>query len=353
MKQVASLEFTKLREIGQGEGRNSRVFVVNDPQLGGELVLKEIPKKSVKKPTELFAECNKIHASRHQNVVATQYGCETTDLVCIAMPYYPCGSLAPRIQQGPLPVAEVVRLGVDVLSGLGAVHSAGIVHLDIKPTNVLFSDTGQALLADFGQSAWIDPATGLATQLVELYVRAVPPELLQSGIATVLSDIYQVGLTLYRAVNGEPHYRRQAATITEPTGRARDRAIKGGTFPSRDDFLPHVPQGLCNLIRDALSVDPSLRPQNALEFRDRLGRVSPDIHWTFTETPGQERAWTGGREGKTQLLVRHAFGSGQDEITVHTVNETGDRRKKTEFCFSVESARADVELRRVFQELSK
>lgn len=351
MKVVARLELQKLGEIGKGEGRNSHVFLARDPQLGDELVLKEIPKASIKKPSDLFTECNKIHASRHRNVLPVQYGCETTDLVCIAMPYCRAGSLAPRIAAGPMSVSQVVQLGVDMLSGLGAVHAAQVVHLDIKPTNVLFADTGQALLADFGQSAWIDPATGLATNLAELYIRAVPPELLKAGVATVLSDIYQVGLTLYRAVNGEPHYRKQVAIITEPTGRARDRAIKSGSFPDRNDFLPHVPQGLCNLIRDALAVEPAKRPQSALELRERLARVSPQVDWEYTES-ADLRSWIGNRLGKRDLLVEQRFSNGTADIAVYTVNAVGEKRRKTELCTSVASDRADVELRSVFRQLA-
>lgn len=350
MKVVAQLSFRKIRQIGELEGRNSAVFLAEDPQLGGELVLKEIPKSGIKDAAAFFAECQKVHASRHPNVVSVQYGCETDDHVCIAMPYYPAGSLAPRIKDGPLQVGEVIRLGVDMLTGLGAVHAAQIVHLDIKPTNVLFTSTGQALLADFGQSVWLNHATGLATDLPALYTRAIPPEVLDTGIATRLSDIFQAGLTLYRAVNGDPWYRDQVQRLSEPTGKARDRAIRNGRFPDRDAFLPHVPQGLCNLIRDTLSLNPTNRPQSAQEFRDRLGAVSPQIDWVFTEGPGK-RAWSGARAGRQDVVVEHHSQSG--EIVVYTVNLGGNRRRMANLCTTAAGDRAEVELRRVFRALSE
>lgn len=352
MRVEARLAFVKGAEIGAGEGRNSRVYLIQDAQLDGELVLKEIPKKQIKSISVLFDECQKIHAARHHNVVAVQYGCETDDLICIVMPYYPAGSLARRISSGPLSVNESVRVGIDVLSGLGAVHSANIVHLDIKPTNVLFSDTGQALLADFGQSCWLDPSTGLLSNLPELYSFAVPPELHSTGTATRASDIYQVGLTLYRCVNGDPHYRQQADLLRDDkTGRARDRSIRNGAFPDRNDFLPHVPQGLCNLIRDALAVDPSDRPQSAIDFRDRLGRVALEIDWAY-EVDGATRRWVGTREAARTLLVEHRAGTDSAEIAVYTLDVGGGRRRKTDLCSTVEIGRADVELRKVFRELT-
>lgn len=352
MKVVASLEFTKGPEIGVGEGRNSHVYMIKDAQLDGDLVLKEIPKRQLGDPAKFFNECKKVHASRHQNVVEVQYGCETPELVCIVMPHYPKGSLASRIMRGPLSVKGTVRVGVDLLNGLGAVHSAGIVHLDVKPTNVLFSDTEQALLADFGQSCWIDPATGFASTLPELYSFAVPPELYKTGVATSLSDIYQAGLTLYRTVNGNPHYQRQVDALRQDrTGRARDRSIRAGSFPSRDDFLPHVPQGLCNLIRDALALDPCDRPQSAIEFRDSLGRVAPEIDWSY-ERDDQTQRWTGMRETARALVVEHVEDATTAEIAVYTLDGAGGRRRKTDLCTTVDVARGDVELRRVFRALT-
>jgi serine/threonine protein kinase len=103
-----------------------------------------------------------------------------------------------------------------------------------------------------------------------MYEEAFPPEC-YGGTGTVHSDIYQVGLLLYRVVNGELFYgdQRGLPSLTLQT------RICEGKFPDRKKFLPHVPNRMKAVIRKALAIDPIERYTSAPEFADDLGRVVP------------------------------------------------------------------------------
>ena len=158
MKAIASLEYEKLRQIGAGQGMNSTVYLANDPQLGGEIVVKEVPLTTFVNPFQAyFQEANAMFAVDHPNVVPVHYAGTTATDVCIAMPHYPKGSLADLLAGGPLPVSQVLRFGQDVLAGLARIHAAQYIHFDIKPSNVLISNNNRGMVADFGQSRALGP----------------------------------------------------------------------------------------------------------------------------------------------------------------------------------------------------
>jgi serine/threonine protein kinase len=294
----ASLDYERREQIGIGEGMNSTVWRAYDPQLRGELAVKEVPKANfVNDPDVYYQEAGAIFAAAHDNVVRVQWAAFTDDLVCIAMPFYQRGSLARRIANGPLSVRELLRVALEVLTGVGRIHARGYIHFDVKPSNVLFSDANRALVADFGQSRRFDPATGLV-QVPPLYIPAQPPEALQSGFCSALSDVYHVGLLLYRAVNGEPFYAGQV-----PPDHAIEEAIVRGRFPNRKSFLPHVSPRIRTVIRRALRVTPEDRFQSASEFAQALGRIDVEVDWKTTLVPGGGYIWRAPQDDRAERVV--------------------------------------------------
>jgi eukaryotic-like serine/threonine-protein kinase len=276
MKVVASVEYEKLKEIGIGEGMNSKVYLANDPQLASNIAVKEIPKADFGNKVErFFAEAQAMYKTKHENIVPVHYACATATHVCIAMPFFKQGSFARAIKQGPAPLSQVLSSGRAILAALAQIHLANLLHLDVKPSNVLLSDRGVAMLADFGQAREMSP-TGVAVPS-RIYHLAVPPEA-YSGAVALPSDIYQTGLLLYRAANGDPHFMAQWSVDHVKQAEA----VRKGRFPRRDLFMPHVPQRLRTAIRKALRVQPHERFQSALEFSDALDRVELQLDWKTT-----------------------------------------------------------------------
>jgi serine/threonine protein kinase len=201
MQVIGSVSYTKLKQIGVGQGMNSEVFLADDPQLGGRVAVKEIEKIRFGNPAAYFVEAQTMFRVAHENVVAVQYACETPATISLVMPYYRRGSLADRISYRPLQLGEAQRIAQGVLAGLAHIHLVHYVHFDIKPSNVLFSNTNQPMVADFRQSRSIS-ATGVIA-VPPLYINTRPPETIKTGVATAVAGIYHVGLLLYRVLNGD------------------------------------------------------------------------------------------------------------------------------------------------------
>jgi eukaryotic-like serine/threonine-protein kinase len=203
---TASITYQKLYQIGVGQGLHSEVYLAIEPQLGGQVAVKEIPKANFIN-TDYFAEAKTMFAAAHPHVVRVQYACSTAHIVGIAMPFYATGSLQTRITAAPLSLADSIRVGLAAASGLRHIHGRGYLHLDVKPSNVLFDDRDEPLVSDFGQSRIVGPA-GVVTA-PPMYQTTMPPDVLATGVADVRADVYHLGVLLYRMVNGDPFYKAQ------------------------------------------------------------------------------------------------------------------------------------------------
>jgi serine/threonine protein kinase len=323
MEVVAEIKYDRQHQIGASEGLNSRVFMAIDSQLGGQLVAKEIEKANFRDPAEYFQEAKAMFATSHQNVVPIRFACETTSHVVLAMPYYPNGSLARRIRANPISAMELVRISQGILHGISQIHSAGFVHFDIKPSNVLFDNANSPLVADFGQARKTLP-TGAATSLPYLYDLAIPPEVYASGSGSVLSDIYQTGVMFYRAINGSSLYERQFDGLGDRT--VADKVVKG-KLPDRNVFLPHVPQRIRTIIRKAMKPNPTERYQSATEFATVLARVDPGLDWVTGMNTSGEIRWQAERTGMTALRIELVSDGSAWKTAAWTVNGTQTRAK--------------------------
>jgi eukaryotic-like serine/threonine-protein kinase len=322
MRVLGSISYVKVQPIGVGQGMNSEVYLVDDPQLGGRVAVKEIDKSKFLDPAAYFDEAQAMFQVSHENVVAIQYACETATTISLAMPYYQKGSLADRIDDRPLKLSEVQRVIQGVLAGLAYIHSRGYIHFDVKPSNVLFSDTDKPMVADFGQSRTIS-SSGAVT-VPRLYLNAQPPETLTTGVATTLADIYHVGLLLYRALNGNDFFTSQIPS--DPALRAA--RICSGKFPDRQRFMPHVPKSIRRLVRKALRVDPAQRFQTATEMEDALGRVSLGLDWSVEPLTVGGFRWRASRDGHPDLVVELENGGGTWEVQTFTERIGEPRRAK-------------------------
>ena len=173
-----SLHFKILKDIGQ-EGKNSTVHIAHDNQLDSEIVVKKINKSDFKDDSSFFDEAKMLYSSNHPNIAPIQYSCQDVDYIYITMPLFQKGSLNSIIDQRPLTVAEIVKYSIDFLSGLHHIHSKRLLHCDIKPTNILVSDSNDAILTDFGLARYLNEE-GL-TLIDKFYHFHRAPETIQSN----------------------------------------------------------------------------------------------------------------------------------------------------------------------------
>ncbi len=277
---TTELNFETVRDIGQ-EGKNSQVFLAHDKQLDGEIVIKKIEKSKIVNPNEYYEEAKRLYVSSHSNVVGINYGCSDADFIYIAMPYYKNGSLKKLITSKNLTIREVIRYSIQFLSGLHHIHSKGLIHFDVKPDNILISDSDEAHLSDFGLTKAMN-AFGFADP-GQIYLKQVPPETFSSTNKTIHFDIYLSGLTIYRILNGEDHFNKQLNKFTSQNQYID--AVKAGDFPDRNSYLYHVPLKLQRIINKALSVDVHDRHRTILELINELSSMDENLDWRFLEMP--------------------------------------------------------------------
>lgn len=205
-------------------------------------------------------EADALARLSHPSIVRLLDVAPDGDGVALVTPYLAGGTLAARIARGPLPVAAVADLGARLGDALAATHAAGIVHRDVKPTNVLYDAEEQPLLTDFGAAVLagedVDETVGTATYL--------DPEVASGASAPgPASDQYALGVVLYEALAGNPPY---AAPTADATLRAADR----GVHVPLGQLAPEAPTALVAAIERAVRRDPAERFPTVRELASHL-----------------------------------------------------------------------------------
>jgi eukaryotic-like serine/threonine-protein kinase len=173
-------------------------------------------------------------------------------------------SLAARISRGPVPLAEALRIGGDVASGLAAAHSLGILHRDLKPENVMICPEGSAKILDFGLSKRLGADASITEDDRVLGTfRCMSPEQVRNLPLDHRSDLFSLGTFLYETLSGRSPF--EGGSILETL----DRICNHRQTPLRQVALA-VPVELSDLVDDLLQKDPMRRPRSAREVVHRL-----------------------------------------------------------------------------------
>ncbi|MDZ4689583.1 MAG: serine/threonine protein kinase [Planctomycetaceae bacterium] len=189
------------------------------------------------------------------------------------MEYLERGSLAERLQQGPLPAADALRIAKRVAQALVHAHGSGILHCDLKPANVLLDQDDEPRLCDFGQSRLADEH---GHALGTLFYMA-PEQADLKSVPDARWDVYALGALMYHLLVGEPPHRTPAAEarLREPASLEQRLAIyrqivQIDAKPTAHRRIAGVDPVLAEIIDRCLAVDPSRRLPNAQAVLDRL-----------------------------------------------------------------------------------
>lgn len=197
------------REIGRG-GMGA-VWLGRDDVLGRQVALKRIGMTSPggSSPDLLRAEREARLAARlnHPHVVAVFDLVDEDDQQWLVMEYVEGSTLAELVRSsGALSPDQAAQIVVQAAEALAAAHEAGIVHRDVKPSNILVTPEGQVKLSDFGIARAEADASLTQTGLVTGSPAYISPEVASGRQATDLSDVWSLGATLYHALAGRPPY---------------------------------------------------------------------------------------------------------------------------------------------------
>ncbi len=190
---------------------------------------------------------------------------EANGLLYVVMPFVDGGTLRDRLERGPLPVAEVARLGAALAEAIGRAHARGIVHRDLKPENVLFLGDGRTgsrpLIADLGLAKHFRDDVGGASQSVSLSHSGAfkgtagymaPEQMSDARSATPAADVFALGAILHECLTGTPAFQGESAL--ELLAR-----VESGDVPRPAALRPETPGWLDAVVMRALARDPGRR----------------------------------------------------------------------------------------------
>jgi serine/threonine-protein kinase len=276
------------------------VYEARDERLGRAVALKFLRPRlgADDSAAERFRmEARAVAALEHPNVCTLHEIGETDEgQLYLAMPLYDGETLQRRIARGPLPVEEAVAIAVQIARGLAKAHARGIVHRDVKPSNVLITVDGVVKILDFGIAKLANVTlTGAAGPLGT--VAYMSPEQARGAAVDHRTDLWSLGVVLYEMLAGRPPFDGDAAD-------AVCAAIRDVEPPPVTAFRPDVPPALARIVARALAKSPDARHPSAQSVERELLALGLVAHVPGAATPssvdGGQRAapraaWTRAR----------------------------------------------------------
>ncbi|MGE2816705.1 Kelch repeat-containing protein [Mycobacterium heidelbergense] len=275
--ELASAGFEDARQVARGGA--GVIYCCYETALGRNVAVKVLPSHFDEDSRERFLREGYAMGglSGHPNIVnILRVGVTESGKPYIVMPYHAADSLAVRLRrEGPISWPEALRIGVKLCGALETAHKSGTLHRDIKPANVLINDYGEPQLSDFG-IAHIEGGYETATGFFSGTIDYTAPEVMTGNPATVSSDLYSLGATIYALIAGSAaHERRSGEDLI-----AQYLRISTTRVP---DMRPDgIPDAVCAAIEHGMAIDPAERPTSAAQFgrelqsAQRLNGLKPD-----------------------------------------------------------------------------
>jgi WD40 repeat protein len=262
-----------------GAGGMGIVFRAEDTLLLRRVALKVLRPQVAGSPgarERFLGEARALAALRHEHIAEVYMVGEEGGVPFLAMHLFEGEPLADRLRRhGPLPIAEVLRIGREVAEGLQAAHDKGIVHRDVKPSNIwlegepgALATGGRVKLLDFGLAWRIGTAHLTQTGMVLGTPAYMAPEQARGETASPRSDLFGLGVVLYQMCTSRLPFSGpdvlavlHALAVTDPVPPGRLR--------------PDAPATLAELIQRLLAKRPEQRPASAAEVARALAAIIP------------------------------------------------------------------------------
>ncbi len=260
-------------ELGErlGVGGFAAVFRARDPLLNRDVAIKALDPKLVLDDAaadRLLDEARLVATAEHPHIVPLYEAGHRDGVVYLVMRYFPDGTVAARLsREGPFPPAAVAQLGVEVADALSAAHARGVLHLDIKPDNLLLDGEGHAFVGDFGISRVAAAADALPDGTSSGTPHYMSPEQVAGDRLDGRADVYALGVVLYEVATG-----RRPISGTSAVNIMANQVSKAPEPLST--IAPELPRALSDIITRALEKDPANRWGSAREMADALRTAS-------------------------------------------------------------------------------
>ncbi len=267
-----------------GSGGSGSVWLARDERNGLDVALKIVPREG-KAAHRAEREAEAATRLRHERCLRAYGFGSDSGHVYIAYEYVGGRTLREAMRAGELRDADAIEAAAQILDGLAHAHSRGIVHRDVKPSNVLLAEADEVSvrLLDFGLAQFDEAETLTAVGDVPGTLAYISPERLRGDEACSGSDVWAVGILLWEALAGKHPF--WGVPLSQMAG-----TIETGCPPLQPE-RPDLPKRLLSAISHALAPDPARRPPAgalARELRESLTR--PRRRATNVESVGSAQA---------------------------------------------------------------
>lgn len=241
--------FELLRKLG--EGAQGTVYLARDPHLDRQVAIKTLLHDS-KNVDILLKEARIVSKLQHKNIV-TLFDAGEHDAKAYLVYAFVEGQTLEQLlnYETTLPPAQAAKIVCDILEGAGHAHLQGIVHLDLKPSNIMIAENGQPLIMDFGIACRMTKDSVKNTS-INGTPRYIAPEIISSEQATASADIFSLGVILQELALG--HKAEAQETSRKKPTLASEHLATSNT---------HIDEQLEEIIRKATAKNPEDRFSNA------------------------------------------------------------------------------------------
>ncbi len=257
-----------------GRGGMGLVLRAEDVRLRRQVALKVIKPERAADPAHrerFLREARAAAQLHHDHVMPILQIGEDNGVPFLAMPLLAGETLEARLERPPaLTTDEQLQVGREIADGLAAAHAAGLIHRDVKPSNVWLERRGSSFrvkLLDFGLARFAAGDDGMTQAGAVLGTPAyMSPEQADGRPVDARSDLFSLGCILYRLATGRQPFARDSVTATL-------RAVVDSAPPPPHEVAPDVPPPLSELILSLLAKSPADRPESAAAVAAALSAI--------------------------------------------------------------------------------
>ena len=250
-----------------GQGGMADVYLAEDKILERVVAIKLLRSSLTGDPvyiTRFHREASAAAALSHKNIVQIYDVGEEDDNYYIVMEYVPGQTLKELIyKRGALHYVEAIDIMKQVVSATAKAHSMGVIHRDLKPQNILVTDSGVVKIADFGIASIQSLSQVTQTDTIMGSLHYLAPEIARGEKATVQSDLYALGIVFYELLRGEVPFNGESP-VNIALKHMRDE------IPSLRAFNPSIPQSVENIVIKATAKNIKDRYSFAKEMFEDL-----------------------------------------------------------------------------------
>lgn len=262
------LNYEVLERLGEGAG--STIYAVSDPRTRQVYALKHVVRtdpKDIRFVEQMETEFEISKQFNHPNLRKSyELKINKQFLVKVAEAFMVMELVdgKPLDVRPPEGMVEIVDTFIQAAQGLQAMHALGYAHCDLKPNNILRSETGQVKVIDFGQSCKI----GTVKERIQGTPDYIAPEQVARRPISVQTDVFNLGATLFWVLT-----RKNIPTLYTVNKKGDNSFLLDTTMQTPADLNPAVPIGLSNLVMEMVATKPAKRPADMEQVINRLDLI--------------------------------------------------------------------------------